>query len=38
MKILSESGMKDGRKFIVFMSDDDDDPMSAKLICVTHDN
>ena len=30
--------MKDGKKFLVFMSDESDDKMSANLICVTVDN
>ena len=30
--------MKDGGKFIVFMSDESEDQMSADLICVTVDN
>ena len=38
MQILSESGMKNGGKFLVFMSDESDDQMNADLICVTVDN
>ena len=37
MRILAESGMKNGRKFLVFMSDEDEDNSEANLICLTVD-
>ena len=36
MRIISESGIKNGSKFLVFMSDEGDQ-MDADLICVTFD-
>ena len=36
MRIISESGIKNGSKFLVFMSDEGDQ-MDADLICVTVD-
>ena len=37
MRIVSESGIKNGRKFLVFMSDEQGDQSDADLICVTVD-
>ena len=36
--MVSESSMKDGKKFLVFCSENDDNIMAADLICVTVDS